>query len=251
MRLGGRLRGQPDGEQPRTQARHVEIWGHLVENNRFLRRLTGAAVAWAFVALALGAFGLLTGLYRPLAYHVDTDGKATLVGRLREQIGPAEVEVRYVAKEFLKRYIAFNSLTIESDWAEAWNLMTEELRGEQQRVLAQYEKDHGEEFVAYVKKQGIQTVLEFDARRIEVRDHNGKTFSVKVRGSARSWPLNRVGEDAAFTEKSFESVVTLVRCPRTERTPNGLLVYKVANRFYVDETREQKPVDPHVAPKED
>jgi hypothetical protein len=237
MTLPGWLRGRNPQEAP-SQPRHIEIWGQLAENNRFLRRLTGAALAWSFAALAMGSFGLVTGLYRPLAYQVDETGRAAFVGRLREHLGPADVEVRYVAKEFLKRYIALNSLTIESDWAEAWNLMTEELRQEQQRVLAQYEKEHGEEFVAYVKKQGIQTLLDFDAKRLEVRDHNGKTFTVKAHGIARSWPLSRAGEDAAFTEKSFDSVLTLVRCPRTEGTPNGLLVHKVVNRFFVDEKKE-------------
>jgi hypothetical protein len=129
-------------------------------------------------------------------------------------------------------------------------MMTDELRTEQERTLAQYQKDHGEEFVAYVKKQGIQTVLEIERGRTEVRDHNGKIFTVKLRGVARTWPLGRVGEDAAFSEKQFESILTLVRCPRTEQLPSGLLVHKVSNRFYVAEKVENRPVDPHVGVKE-
>src|SRR5690349_1848435 len=126
MKLLGAAKKQAPDAGP-TTGRHVELWGHLVENNRFLRRIAGAAIAWAFLSLALGAYGLLMGLYRPLAFHVDAEGQASFVGRLREQVAPTEAEVRYVAKEFVKRYIAFNSLTIQSDLADAWNLMTEQL----------------------------------------------------------------------------------------------------------------------------
>lgn len=228
------------------QPRHVEIWGQLEENNRFLRRFAMAAAGWASLALAAASYALLVALYRPLAFHVDPEGQATFMGRLREQLAPTTAEVRYVAKHFLGRYLAFNSLTIESDLAEAWNLMTNELRVDQERTLAQYKKEHDEEFVSVIKKQGIQTVLEFDPKRIELTDHNGKTFTVRLRGTARTWPLNRAGKDAAFSQRDLEAFVTLVRCARTEQTPNGVLVAKVSSRFYVEDTHEQRPADPHV-----
>jgi hypothetical protein len=231
--------------------KHMEIWGHIEENNRFLRRFAIASAAWAFLALAAASYALLVALYRPLAFHIDTDGQASLVGRLREQLAPTTAEVRYVAKHFLGRYLAFNSLTIESDLAEAWNLMTSELRSEQERTLAQYKKEHGEEFVAVIKRQGIQTTLEFDPSRVEVSDHNGKAFTVRLRGSARTWPLNRSGQDAAFSERDVEAFVTLVRCARTEQTPNGLLVAKVSSRFYADDKRSDAPVVPHRKPPQE
>jgi hypothetical protein len=237
------FRPTPSAKKP-PQPRHVEIWGELEENNRFLRRFAVAAAAWAFVALAAASYALLVALYRPLAFHVDPEGQASFVGRLREQLAPTTAEVRYVAKHFLGRYLAFNSLTVESDLAEAWNLMTSELRAEQEGTLAQYKKEHGEEFVAVIKKQGIQTVLDFDPKRIEATSHNDKAFTVHLRGTARTWPLNRAGNDAAFSQRELEAFVTLVRCARTEQTPNGLLVAKVSSRFYVDDTHEQRPTAP-------
>src|SRR5438309_748768 len=83
------------------------------------------------------------------------------------------------------------------------------------------ENNEREEFVAYVKRQGIQTELAFDDKRTELRDHSGKVFTVRLRGVARTWPLGRMGEDAGFSAKEFDAIVTLVRCPRTEQTPNG------------------------------
>ncbi len=193
--------------------RHVEIWGELEQQNRFLRRLAVAASAWAFLALAVAAYALNLALFHPIAFHVDADGRSTFVGRLRETAAPTDAEVRFVAKEFLNRYAALNSLTIESDLAEAWNLMTDGLRAEHERMLADYERDHQKEFV-----------------------------------------VSRVGDPAAFTERDVEALVTLVRCPRTEATPNGLLVAKVSTRFFVADDRQAEDApraptpDPSSAP---
>jgi len=234
--------------------RHVEIWGELEQQNRFLRRLAVAASAWAFLALAVAAYALNLALFHPIAFHVDADGRSTFVGRLRETAAPTDAEVRFVAKEFLNRYAALNSLTIESDLAEAWNLMTDGLRAEHERMLADYERDHQKEFVAFVKEQAIQMVLEFKSDRTRVTEHNGKAWTVHLLGTARTWPLSRVGDPAAFTERDVEALVTLVRCPRTEATPNGLLVAKVSTRFFVADDRQAEDApraptpDPSSAP---
>src|SRR5262249_28745742 len=139
------------------------------------------------------------------------------------------------AKLFLGHYAAMNSLTIESDLADAWNLMTPELRAEHERQLSDYRREHDRDFVAFVKEQGIQMELEFPGDKLRVVEHNGKAWTVRLVGVVRTWPLNRVGDPAAFTQRDLEAMVTLVRCPRTEQTPNGLLVAKVSTRFFVSE----------------
>jgi hypothetical protein len=231
---------------PAPRVRHVEIWSELEAQNRFLRRLAVAASVWAFLALAGAAYAIDHALFEPLAYHVDVDGRSTFIGRLRESAAPTDAEVRFVAKQFLGRHAALNSLTIESDLAEAWNLMTAELRAEHERMLANYEREHQKEFVAFVKEQGIQMVLDWKNDKTRITDHNGKAWTVRLVGTARTWPLSRVGDPAAFTEREIEALVTLVRCPRTEKTPNGLLVAKVSTRFYVAESgTEPAPATPN------
>lgn len=216
-------------------ARHVEIWGQIEAQNRFLRRLAVGASVWAFLALAGTAYAIELALFHPLAFHVDYDGRSTFIGRARESAAPTEPEVRYVAKQFLGHYAAMNSLTIESDLADAWNLMTTELREEHERQLAEYRRGHERDFVAFVKEQGIQVVLDLPSEKVRVTEHDGKAWTVRLAGVARTWPLSRVGDPAAFTERDVEAILTLVRCPRTEQTPNGLLVAKVSTRFYVAE----------------
>ena len=180
-------------------ARHVEIWGQIEANNRFLRRLAIGASVWAFLALAGTAYALGLALFQPLAFHVDADGRSTFIGRLRENAAPTEPEVRHVAKQFLGHFVAVNSLTIESDLAEAWNLMTAELRTDHERQLADYRREHDKDFVAFVKEQGIQMVLDFPSEKIRVTEHSAKVWTVRLRGTARTWPLSRVGDPAAFT----------------------------------------------------
>ena len=148
---------------------------------------------------------------------------------------PSEPEVRHVAREFLVRYAAVNSLTVEGDLAAAWNLMTGELRAKHERQLADYRREHGKDFVAFVREQGIQTELDFPAGKIRVTGHDARAWTVHLAGVARTWPLGQVGGEAAHSERDLEAIVTLVRCPRTEATPNGLLVAKVSTRFFVAE----------------
>jgi hypothetical protein len=223
--------------------KHLEIWGELVENNLFLRRLTTSAAVFACLSLAMSSYALRVALYQPIAYHVDSDGNASYVGSLRGQSAPSDVEVRHIAKEFLKRYLAPNSLTIEADLADAFNLMTPELVREHQEQFTRYEKEHGEELVARIKKQAIQTELRFDPAKTEVASHNRHAFTVRMRGSTRTWPLNRVGEDAAFDERQFDATVTLIRCQRSDRTPNGLLVAKVSRKFMIEQPTGQVPAE--------
>ncbi len=154
--------------------------------NRFLRRLAVGASVWAFIALVGTAYALNLALFRPLAFHIDADGRSTFIGRLRENAAPTEPEVRYVAKQFLGHYAAVNSLTIESDLADAWNLMTGELRAEHERQLADYRREHDKDFVAFVKEQGIQMVLEFPSDKILVIDHNARVWTVRLLGAART-----------------------------------------------------------------
>ncbi len=223
--------------------RHVELWGEIEANNHFLRRIAIGASVWAFLALAGAALALDLALFRPLAFHVDAGGQSTFLGRAYESAAPTEPEVRYVARHFLVHYAALNSLTIESDLAEAWNLMTDELRGENERQLTDYRQGHGKDFVAFVKEQGIQMVLDLRGDKTHVTEHDARVWTVRLVGTARTWPLDRVG-DAAFSEKELEALVTLVRCPRTEKTPNGLLVAKVATRFFVADPATSAPPSP-------
>ena len=229
--------------------KHVEIWGELQAHNRFLKRLAGASMALAFLGLAAGAYGILVALYRPIAFAVSSEGQAALLGRLEDADAPRVAEIRYVAREFIRRHNAWNSDSIESDLAEAFNMMTDALRVDEARELQRYAEKNGREFISFLKEQRIQTTIDMREAKTEVLDHGGKAWTVRLRGLHRTWPLNRPREDAAVLDREFEALVTLVRCPRTEATPNGLLVDKITFRTFVPED-VSLPGSPGVPKKE-
>lgn len=241
-------------KQAAPAPRHIEIWEHFVEVNRLLKRMVIAMSATTFVAVALGAWLALVALHRPVVYYVGPDGAAVAGGRLSGADVPRDVEARYVAKRFLQHAVAANSLTIERDLAEAWNLMTDQLRDEHAAELAAYEAERGYSFVDYVARQQIRTALDID--RMDVTNHNDSSWSVRVVGRVRTWPLSRVGEEAGFEERQLEAQLTLVRVQRTEQTPNGLLVAQQAARFFATTTEaaaleETVPAATSTLPKED
>lgn len=228
----------------------LEVWAQVEEDNAFFKRWVVMSTAWAFVALLLAAYSVHVALTKPLAFVIGDDGHALLAGHLRDQDAPSTVEVRWVAQEFLSRSIGYNSLTVERDLAAAFNLMTPAQQRKQSAIIAAYPKEHGgEDFVTTIKKQRVQVTVETDRKRLDVSSHDGRTFSVHLRGVTKSWPLDRPGENAPSLLRDFDAILTLVQVPRTDSTPNGLLVDgMVVKTFAPDERHDGQTAAPEVRP---
>lgn len=181
--------------------------------------LVSAAIS--LVAVSGLTWAMVTALDKPLIYYVDSDGQASFGGRLGGASQPLEVEVSYVAKEYLRRTVAYNSLTVERDFAGGFNLMTGELQAQEQQRFDAWKRDKGQPFVDYVRAAQIRTAIEFSA--LEIENHSDSQFSVRVLGTLRTWPLAG-GAEAKPSEKAFESHIAMVAADRTETVPNGLLV---------------------------
>jgi hypothetical protein len=209
---------------------HIEIWGYFVKVHRFQRRVTVAALGLAFVGLVAAIYTATTALASPLVYYVDPEGHAQPGGRIANAASPAEVEARYVAKRFLQLTIGLNSVTVQRDFAAAWNLMSEALRREHDAELASYERERGRSFIDFIKERMTRTELSF--RDIVVSPTSDGGYHVRAFGRARTWPLNAVGGQAGYADQDFEASLTLVRVARTELSPNGLLVNQRTLRWF-------------------
>lgn len=216
--------------------KHVEVWGHLVAVNRSLKRLALALAAIALVSVGGMAWAMATALGKPLIYYVDSDGQASFGGRLANASQPLEVEVSYVSKEFLRRTIASNSLTVARDFAESFNLMSARLQQQQQKHFDQWERTKGQSFVDYIRAAQIRSSLDFTTLNIENR--NGEQFMVHLKGTLQIWPLSEVGE-AEPRIKAFEAHLSLIAVERSEQVPNGLLVsHQTINYFEPSDAAE-------------
>jgi hypothetical protein len=210
--------------------RHIEVWGELADACRFWRRLAAACVALAFLGLALGTYGALVALHEPLVFAVEQTGAARALGRRADLSGPVETEVRHVAKRFLEATLAVDSDSVEKDFAEAFNFMTAELQKATRAQMDAYLAAKKQTLVEYIQTQQIRTSLEY--RNIEVSEHGGTHWTVRATGQAKTWPLSRPMDEAGFSVREFEAHLTLVRVPRTEQTPNGVLVSRQTTRFF-------------------
>lgn len=183
----------------------------------------------SLLAVCSAAWAMTTALNKPLIYYVDSDGQASFGGKLSGASQPLEVEVAYVTKEFLRRTVALNSLTVERDFASSFNLMTGNLQAQHQEQFDSWQSEQGRSFVEYVRAAGIRTTLEFSA--VEIENHGGTRFSVRAMGTMQTWPLAGDAEAEPKT-KTFESQLSLVAVSRTENIPNGLLVSHQAIKYF-------------------
>lgn len=214
------------------QARHVEIWGHLVEVNRALKRMLIISAAIALVAVSGMTWAMATALQKPLIYYVDSTGQASFGGRIGDASQPLEVEVAFVAKEYLRRTLALGSLTIERDLADSFNLMTAALQQQHEHRFDEWKLSKGQSFVEYVRGAGIRTDISFSS--MEIENHGGQQFSVQVLGELKTWPLAG-GAEAEPRIQAFESHMALVSVERTEDIPNGLLVSHQTIQYFQPE----------------
>tara|TARA_R110002073_G_scaffold336530_1_gene534780 strand:- start:5408 stop:6040 length:633 start_codon:yes stop_codon:yes gene_type:complete len=197
------------------------------------------------VAVCSTAWAMTTALNKPLIYYVDSNGQASFGGDRAGASHPLEVEVSFVTKEFLRRTIALNSLTVERDFATSFNLMTASLQAQHQEQFDSWETELGRPFVEYVRAAGIRSTLDFSV--LEIENHGGTQFSVRAAGTLSKWPLESDAEAEPDT-KSFESLMTLVAVPRTELIPNGLLVSHHSIQYFetenpVEDLKDQKGLE--------
>ena len=225
------LRRSATAKTPSTK--HIEIWGHVLSVNRVLKRTCAAMSVICILSVGGAVYTIWAALENAVVYYVDSDGRAVHGGRLGNASVPQRVEAVYVAKQFLRKSIAFDSSSVAADLADAWNLMTDELQTEQRKELAAYERERGQSFVDYVAGQQIRTILAFENVEVEP---TGDGFRVRARGEARIWPLSAVGEEAGFVTRGFEAHLALMQVERTELSPNALLVSKQATRFFEGKT---------------
>jgi hypothetical protein len=149
----------------------------------------------------------------PLVVRVDEVGNAQAVN-IQLNNATADVEVNAVAKDFLRSYLEINSVTVKKDMAKALNMMSKRF---QNAHIIQIRADNT---LKYIIDANIQTQLEI--KQLSITSRSDSKFILDVRGITSTTPLENLSSPP--TKKGFLGRMTLLVVPRTESTPNGLII---------------------------
>jgi len=180
---------------------------------------TLSVVRWILLAF-VGLIIILCVAYarvatrEPVVIRVDEVGNAAAIADLRSNNAVQDVEVMAFSKDFLRSIIEINSYTIHKDLARALNMMTRQFQN------AHTKKIRSGDYVRKIRKAGIQRSFEMSHLAITGRVEKG--YELDVRGTLSTKPLS--GNSAPPDRSGLLGRLYLLKVPRTELTPHGLLV---------------------------
>jgi hypothetical protein len=217
------------------------LYSRYYEHDGMLRAYANRAMVLAviFGTIAMGslAFAVYVRLQPPTVIRVDKNGEATVVGAHSPKKGvlhlfsasadpetaPTEIEGKAVVRRFLEHYLAYTPSMIETNLAEALNMMTANLRSYSLKRL------RDEDTVGKVKQENI--TASFKLRAIE--PVKGQAWSYVAFGVKE---VHRVRNKSESTDRIVGRYnVRLVQDRRSEQNPSGLLVAEYSEQQMVGE----------------
>lgn len=182
-----------------------------------------------FGVIALGSFGfaVYVRIQPPTVIRVDKDGNASVVGGARMRpssfplefsaddlraAAPTDLEGKALVRRFLSSYLIYTPDSVDQNFSDALNMMTENLRAYTLNTLR--EKD----IVGKIEAEHI--ISDFRIRSIEHAKNTPWTYTV--------FGVNEVHHVEKGTETTDRIVgqytVRLVETKRSDLNPSGLLV---------------------------
>lgn len=150
----------------------------------------------------------------PVVIRVDEVGNAATIEDLRLNNAVQDVEVVAFSKDFLRSVVDVNSYSIDKDLAHALNMMTRQFQ------TAHVKKLRSGDYVRKIRKAGIQR--SFEIKHLTITGRTEKGYELDVRGVLSTKPLS--DENAPPDKSGLLGRLYLLKVPRTELTPRGLLV---------------------------
>ncbi len=195
----------------KKQLKHYEVYGHLQYQ---INRLTAIVAGCIAVIIILLFVNIFIAKKQPYVIRVDAEGKLTGFQELNENLRVTDVEITTFAKDFMEKFIAFNSAVAKEKLADSLNMMTPKFQE------AAIEDIKEKNFVKKIEEMKIRTILKFKDAEIVERTQN--KFFVRMNGKSEVYSLLKQ-EGKPISVKDFTAEVLLVAVPRTEKTPRGLL----------------------------
>lgn len=150
----------------------------------------------------------------PLVIRVDEIGNAQPIADYYANNAVLDVEVNAFAKNFVKSIVEVNSYTITKDLARGLNMMTRQFRDAHRKKLQEGQ------YIAKIREAKIQREMDIDRLAITARTQEG--YELDVRGILSTRPLGDTSSPK--DRRGLMGQLYIVRVPRSEYTPYGLLV---------------------------
>lgn len=211
----------------KKQLKHYEIYGHLQYQINRLTAIVGGLIVAIIILLFIVIF---VARKPPYVVRVDAEGKLTGFQELSENLRVTDIEITTFAKDFMEKFVAFNSAVAKEKLADSLNMMTPKFQE------AAVEDLKEKNFVKKIEEMKIRTILKFKDAEIVERTQN--KFFVRLNGKSEVYSLLKQ-EGTPISIKDFTAEVLLVAVPRTEKTARGLLADSFIHSYDLSKKGEQ------------
>lgn len=221
--------------------RYTKYYEHDGQLRAYANRSMIMAGLFGVIALVSVLFAIYVRLQPPTVIRIAADGEATVVGATRppasltfgimkilaggqsNEVPPTDIEGRAVARKFLESYLRYTPTSVDKNFADALNMMTQNLRTYCLNQL------RDQDFIGKINEDQITS--SFKIRSIERLP--GQAWSYQAFGVKE---VHRIQNKSEITDKIVgKYYVRLIQEHRSERVPSGLLVAEYREEQMVGE----------------
>jgi len=231
-------RKQP-GQLP-EQTRYTKYYEYDGALRAYSNRMLWFGILAILLAFTLAALLFYVRVQPPTIIRIAANGDATVVGgeTRRPPVGlitalaagdtprqeaPTDIEGRAIVRKFLENYLTYTPSTVESNWANALNMMTANFRTLTMGQL------RDQDILSKVKEDDITSA--FQLRKIE--SVKGQPWTYDVFGVKE---IHRIHNKVESTDRLVtQYYIRLLQTERSERVPSGLLVAEYGEHQMVGE----------------
>ncbi|MDO8756588.1 MAG: VirB8/TrbF family protein [Elusimicrobiota bacterium] len=195
---------------PLGRPAYYEVWGGLESANKALWTALWLAITVAILALAMLR---VQSRRPPVVIKVDGSGQSVTLSGADRQPPVGEAEVRNFLALYERFFIELNTYTYDADLRLAFTMMTPEFQSKANDQLKR------ENTVENLKSNQTKTTLFLTELRV-LRD-TPQVFECKVKGYRQ---VGSYKPDTAAGEVVFEHDIVLLKVPRSQQSPYGILV---------------------------
>ncbi len=192
------------------------------------------------IALVSLVFAIYVRLQPATVIRVSADGEATVIGgktgpaatgllsviaaaAQAHEVPPTDIEGRAVVRRFLESYLRYTPTSVDKNFADALNMMTQNLR------VYSLNRLRDQDLIGKIKDEQITS--SFKIRSIE--PVAGQAWTYQAFGVKE---VHRIRNKSEFTDRIVGKYhVRLIEDRRSERVPSGLLVAEYREEQMVGE----------------